>query len=90
MSVHHHNITLLDSLHTDSDMSGMSYSGSGTNQEIDDQGSALPGYVPYLSLVFRLITAPVILLLSGWVVYTIKTTRSLHKSHLLISSTMHL
>ena len=62
-------------------MSGMSYSGSGTNQEIDDQGSALPGYLPYLSLVFRLVTTIVILLLSGWVVYTIKTTRSLHKPH---------
>jgi len=60
-------------------MSGISYSGSGTNQEIDDQ--SLPGYVPYLSLVFRIITTTIILLLSGWVVYTIKTTTSLHKPH---------
>ena len=59
----------------------MDYSGSGTNQEIDDQGSILPGYVPYLSLVFKMIATTVISLLSGWVVYTIKTTRSLHKPH---------
>ena len=62
-------------------MSGMDYSGSRTNQEIDDQGSVLPGYVPYLSLVFKMIATTVILLLSGWVVYTIKTTRTLHKPH---------
>ena len=62
-------------------MSGISYSGSGTNQEIDHQDSTLPGYVPYLSLLFKIITTTVILLLSGWVVYTIKTTRSLHKPH---------
>ena len=60
----------------------MDYSGSGTNQEIDDdEGSVLPGCVPYLSLVFKMITTTVILLLSGWVVYTIKTTRRLHKPH---------
>ena len=61
-------------------MSGMNYSGPGTSQEMDDQGPDLPGYVPYLSLAFKLI-APAILLLSGSVVYTIKTTRSLHKPH---------
>jgi len=60
-------------------MSGMNYSGSGTNQEIDDQ--PLPGYVPYLTLMFKMIATTVILLLSGWVVYTIKTTTSLHKPH---------
>ena len=37
------------------------------------------GYFPYLSLMFSLIATAVILLISGWVVYTIKTTRSLHK-----------
>ena len=63
------------------DISGMDYSGSGTNQEIDDQGSVLAGYVLYLSLVFKMIATTVILLLSGWMVYTIKTTRSLHKPH---------
>ena len=60
-------------------MNGIYYSGSGTNQEIDDQRFVLPGYVPYLSLVFKMIATTVIFLLSGWVVYTIKTTRRLHK-----------
>ena len=59
----------------------MDYSGLGANQEINHQGPDLPGYVPYLSLVFKLTATPAILLLSGWVVYTIKTTRILHKPH---------
>jgi len=62
-------------------MSGINYSGSETNQEIDRQGPDLPGYVPYLSLVFKLIATSAILSLSGWVVYTIKVTRSLHRPH---------
>ncbi|XP_065915680.1 rhodopsin, GQ-coupled-like [Dysidea avara] len=62
-------------------MSGMDYFGSGTNQEIDDRGSVLPGYVPYLSLVFKLTATLVNMLLVGWVVYTIKTTRNLHRPH---------
>ncbi|XP_065888436.1 rhodopsin, GQ-coupled-like [Dysidea avara] len=56
----------------------MDYSGSGLDQ---DRGSVLPGYVAYLSLLFKMIATTVNLLLSGWVVYTIKTTRSLHKPH---------
>ena len=47
----------------------------------DDQGSVLPGYVPYLSLVYKVITTIANVLLSGWVVYTIITTRRLHKPH---------
>ena len=46
-----------------------------------DEGPVLPGYVPFLSLTFKLIATASILLLSSWVVYTIKTTRSLHKPH---------
>ena len=46
-----------------------------------DVGLVLPGYVPFLSLAFKLIATASILLLSGWVVYTIKATRSLHKPH---------
>ena len=57
----------------------MDYSGSGPNQKMDDQ--PLPGYVPYLYLVFRLIATMMISLLSGWVVYTIKTSTRLHKPH---------
>jgi len=59
----------------------MAYFGSGSIQEIDDQGSVLPGYVPYLSLLFKLTATVVNMLLVGLVVYTIKTTRSLHKPH---------
>ena len=61
-------------------MNEIAFSGSGTNQDIqiDDQGPVLPGYVPYLSLVYKLVVRTVILLL---VVFTIKTTRSLHKPH---------
>jgi len=62
-------------------MSGMdSYSGSGANEEIEEE-YVLPGYVPYLSLAFKLIATMINLMLSSWVVYTIKTTRSLHKPH---------
>ena len=61
---------------------------------VQDQGSVLPGYVSYLSLVFKLIATTLNLLLASWVVYTIKITRSLHKPHniflanLLVSGTM--
>ena len=60
-----------------------SYSESGVNEEVKvDKGeSVLPGYVPYLSLAFKLIATTINLMLSSWVVYTIKTTRSLHKPH---------
>ncbi|XP_065884061.1 5-hydroxytryptamine receptor 1B-like [Dysidea avara] len=60
-------------------MSAIDYSGSETNQAVDHQGPDLPGFVPYLSLVFKLTITTVVLLLSSWVVYTIKTTRHLHK-----------
>jgi len=55
-------------LEEEQDMSSvMDYSGLGTNQEIDDEGSVLPGYVPYLLLVLKLIATTVILLMSSWV-----------------------
>ena len=76
--------SLEGSLVGEDNMSGMVYSGSGTDQgnhEVDEQGSALPGYVAYLVLFFQLIVTTVDLLLAGWVVYTIKTTRILHKPH---------
>ncbi|XP_065886708.1 rhodopsin, GQ-coupled-like [Dysidea avara] len=47
----------------------------------DQQGPHLPGYFPYLSLVFRWIATLIILMMAGWVVFTIKTTRKLHKPH---------
>jgi len=62
-------------------MSGIPYSGLENDHKMEHQGYVLPGYVAYLSLGFKLIATMAILLLSGWVVYTIKTTRSLHKPH---------
>ena len=62
-------------------MNGMDYSGSVANQIIDEAEPLLPYYVPYLSLVFKLLATAVNLMFSGWVVYTISTTRSLHKPH---------
>ena len=62
-------------------MSGMPYSGLGSSHEMEDQGFVPLGYIPYVSLTFMLTTTMAILLLSSWVVYTIKTTRSLHKPH---------
>ena len=47
----------------------------------DHQGPNLPGYFPYLSLVFKWITTLIILMMAGWVVFTIKATRKLHKPH---------
>jgi len=46
-----------------------------------ERGSNLPEYLPYLSMVFKMTVTAVILFLAGWVVYTIKTTSSLHKPH---------
>ena len=56
-----------------------SFSGFGSNQEMSEEQASR--YLPYLSLVFKMLAAMVILLLSGWVVYTIKTTRGLHRPH---------
>ena len=62
-------------------MSGL---GSGVDQEIGQyqpDSGVLPGYVAYLVMLFQLLITTVDLLLASWVVYTIKTTRSLHKPH---------
>ena len=61
-------------------------SGSGITQEnVHNDGPGpgflLPRYLIYLSLGFKWIATPLILLMSGWVLVTIKTTRSLHKPH---------
>ena len=57
----------------------MEYSGSANNQAEDLQGPDLPGFVPYLSLVFKLTITAVVLPLSSWIVYAIKTKRCLRK-----------
>ena len=56
--------------------------GSGSGLEITDHhGPHLPGYLPYLSLAFKWIATLIIVLMAGWVFFTIKTTRKLHKPH---------
>ena len=68
------------------DIKGMCYVTSSTNQEIED--SVLPEYFPYLSLMFSLIATTVILLLSGWVVYTIRTKTSLYKPNSIFAANL--
>jgi len=71
---------------TEVEFSGMTFSGS----EISQQETAtpdyqddisLPGYLVYFSLGFKLIATLITVLMAGWVFATIKTTKSLHKSH---------
>ena len=47
----------------------------------DDHSVHLPAYLSYLSLGFKVISTVIIVLMAGWVIITIRTTRSLHKSH---------
>ena len=59
-----------------------SESGQGTTTIIDDKhGVHLPAYLPYLSLAFKIISTVIIIAMASWVFITIKTTRSLHKTH---------
>ena len=63
------------------DMSG---DHSGSNQvtsTTDDHSVHLPAYLSYLSLGFRVISTTITVLMAGWIFITIKTTRSLHKTH---------
>ena len=60
----------------------MSGDHSGSNQETkttDDHTVRLPAYLAYLSLGFTFISAIIIVVMAGWIIFTIKTTRSLHK-----------
>ena len=62
----------------------MSADHSGSNQvtsTTDDQSVQLPAYLSYLSLGFRVISTTITVLMAGWIFITIKTTRSLHKTH---------
>ena len=62
----------------------MSGDHSGSNQEtdiIEDYGSHLPVYLAYLSLGFKVIATVISVLMAGWVIVTIKTTRSLQTIH---------
>ena len=62
----------------------MSGDHSGTNQEAtttDDHSIYLPAWLAYLSLGFKFISTVIIVLMAGWVLITIKTTKSLQKIH---------
>ena len=58
--------------------------GPGSNQgttTTDDYDVHLPEYLSYLSLGFKVISTVIIILMAGWVIFTIRTMRSLHKVH---------
>ena len=62
----------------------MSGDHSGSNQETtttDDHTVHLPAYLAYLSLGFKATSTMIIVVMAGWIIVTIKTTRSLHKIH---------
>ena len=62
----------------------MSGDHSGSKQETtttDDHGIHLPTWLAYLSLGFKVISTVIIVLMAGWVLITIKTTKSLQKIH---------
>ena len=57
---------------------------SGSIQETtttDDHADHLPAYLAYLSLGFKAISTVIIVLMAGWIIVAIKTTRSLHNIH---------
>ena len=59
--------------------------GSGSNRVTtttdDDHSVHLPAFLAYLSLGFKVISTVIIVLMASWITITIKTTRSLHKTH---------
>ena len=66
------------------DADEISAGSSGSGQEamiINHPDIHLPAYLAYLSLGFKAISTVIIILMACWVILTIKTTRSLHKTH---------
>ena len=62
----------------------MSASGSGDSQEVtltNQQSFSVPVYIILLMLGLRLVITMFIVPMAGWVLITIKSTRSLHKPH---------
>ena len=56
----------------------------GSNQRTtttDDPSVHLPAYLSYLSLCFRIISTMIVVTMAGWIIITIRATRSLHKVH---------
>ena len=41
----------------------------------------LPAYLSYLSLCFRIVSTMIVVPMAGWIIITIRATRSLHKVH---------
>ena len=62
-------------------MSGDGFGSSQVTTTADDHSVHLPAYLSYLSLGFKVISTVIIILMAGWVIITIRTTRSLHKTH---------
>ena len=59
----------------------MSGDHSGSDNETattDDHNIHLPTWLAYLSLGFKIISTIIIVLMAGWVLITIKITKSLH------------
>jgi len=54
---------------------------SGSYHRTTDESIHLPAYLAYLSLGFKFIFTVIIMLMAGWIIVTIKTTTSLHKTH---------
>ena len=46
-----------------------------------DHSVHLPAFSAYLSLGFKVISTTIVVLMAGWIIITIKTIRSLHKTH---------
>ena len=62
----------------------MSGDHSGSNQETtttDDHTVHIPAYLSYVSLWLKAISTMIIVVMAGWIIVTIKTTRSLHRIH---------
>jgi len=54
---------------------------SGSYHRTTDDSIHLPAYLAYLSLGFKGICTVIIMLMAGWIIVTIKTTRSLHNNN---------
>jgi len=53
----------------------------GSYHRTTDDSIHLPAYLAYLSLGFKVIFTVIIVVMAGWIIVTIKTTRSLHNNN---------
>ena len=63
------------------EISGDSLGNGQETAAADDPNVYLPAYLAYLSLAFKIISTVIIIPMAYWVILTIKTTKSLHKTH---------